>query len=64
VHLLLTLLIASWAGLISLMGGIFGLSLAVSVILLDSLLQLLTDYWLLSGIVYGAILGAVAGTRL
>jgi hypothetical protein len=63
-HLMMTLLIAAWAGVISLMGGFFGLSLAVLVILLDPVLRLLTDYWLLSGIFYGAILGAVASTRL
>jgi hypothetical protein len=62
--LLLSLFIASYAGGISLIGGVFGLLLAGLVLLLDPLLPLLADYWLLSGIFYGAMLGAITGAKL
>lgn len=63
-NLLLSLIIASWSGMISLVGGVFGLSLAVLVLLLDPILPILADYWLLSGILYGTILGAIVGVKL
>lgn len=62
--LLLSFFIASYAGGISLIGGAFGLLLAGLVLLLDPLLPLLADYWLMSGILYGTMLGAITGAKL
>ncbi|MCB0191712.1 MAG: hypothetical protein KDJ65_07185 [Anaerolineae bacterium] len=62
-YLGMSLLIATWGGVVPLTGGLFGIGLAIVTTGLDTILPVLLPYWLLSGIVYGAVLGLLTGSN-
>lgn len=62
-YLGMSFLIATWAGVVPLTGGLFGASLAIMMTGLDTVLTVLLPYWLLSGLVYGAVLGLLTGAN-
>ncbi|MCB0164931.1 MAG: hypothetical protein KDI79_11935 [Anaerolineae bacterium] len=62
-YLGMSFFIAAWAGMVPFTGGLFGASLAVLMTGFDTILSVLHPYWLLSGVVYGAVLGLLTGAN-
>ncbi|MCB0214185.1 MAG: hypothetical protein KDJ52_32905 [Anaerolineae bacterium] len=62
-YLGMTFLMATWGGVVPLIGSLFGLSLAIMMTGFDVVLPVLLPFWLLSGLVYGAVLGMLTGSN-
>ena len=63
-HMFTLFIVSIWAGMIPALGALLGLGIALVTILFDSLLAVSIPYRLLSGSLYGAVLGLLFARRL
>ncbi|MCB0211484.1 MAG: hypothetical protein KDJ52_19250 [Anaerolineae bacterium] len=63
-HICTIFIISIWAGMVPALGALLGLAIALVTTLFDSLLEVSIAYRLLSGSLYGAILGLLFARRL